>query len=239
MRSAGPLTRLKRTSTPARVPAVASWSQAHGRALSEGGAVRHCGMKQKRPKRWFAPVWWVSLYKWAGRLTQVMLELHLTTRAILSRSSVKHARLRPGASGLLWAGISGRVAASSRLRPSRIILWIRVCSLDEICLRFVCLKGLQVERVANDSLHSLHLTTRARPYLELCGKLCLPFQAHSRAKCQRFWQRTRRTRWAFLLTDLILPWILFPCVWLVSITRLNNSVGIQPMIPHGNFFYST
>ena len=81
MRSAGPLTRLKRTSTPARVPAVASWSQAHGRALSEGGAVRHCGMKQKRPKRWFAPVWWVSLYKWAGRLTQVMLELHLTTRA--------------------------------------------------------------------------------------------------------------------------------------------------------------
>ena len=36
---------------------------------------------------------------------------------ILSRSSVKHARLRPGASGLLWAGISGRVAASSRLRP--------------------------------------------------------------------------------------------------------------------------
>ena len=44
-----------------------------------------------------------------------------------------------------------------------IILWIRVCSLDEICLRFVCLKVLQVERVANDSLHSLHLTTRIRP----------------------------------------------------------------------------
>ena len=41
-----------------------------------------------------------------------------------------------------------------------IILWIRVCSLDKICLRFVCLKGL---RVANDSLHSLHLTTRIRP----------------------------------------------------------------------------
>ena len=55
-----------------------------------------------------------------------------------------------------------------------IILWIRVCSLDEICLRFVCLKGLQVERVANDSLHSLHLTTRARPYLQLGGNFVFP-----------------------------------------------------------------
>ena len=133
MRSAGPLTRLKRTSTPARVPAVASWSQAHGRALSEGGAVRHCGMKQKRPKRWFAPVWWVSLYKWAGRLTQVMLELHLTTRAhhteqiVCETCPAPAGRVRAVMGWHKWAGRCLEPAEAARHRWGRCAaLWSRM-----------------------------------------------------------------------------------------------------------------